>query len=142
MRKYPTETTKGTLDWGEPRIFGAADGQDAESFAETGLQLAQRLSLTKPPRHSEKIGFAAEWKPLWRPFDASLQSADPKMAQECHGKAKPRRIVSNAGSRNGWFHEDERLGRIGETSRLRHKVTLGRRLAQGSRTFTEQGQQS
>ena len=45
VKKYPRGPIKYALDWGEPWIFGVPDDHDRQFFAETGLELVQRMSL-------------------------------------------------------------------------------------------------
>jgi methyltransferase (TIGR00027 family) len=45
VTKYPRGPIKHAVDWGEPWIFGVPDDHDRQFFAETGLELVQRMSV-------------------------------------------------------------------------------------------------
>ena len=48
LRKYPTGMIKNAIDWGEPFVFGVADGQDREFFRDAGLELGEALKIGGP----------------------------------------------------------------------------------------------
>jgi methyltransferase (TIGR00027 family) len=48
LTKYPSGVIKNAIDWGEPFVFGVADGQDREFFGDAGLDLGEALKIGSP----------------------------------------------------------------------------------------------
>jgi hypothetical protein len=48
LTKYPMSMIKNAIDWGEPFVFGAPDGEDREFFREVGLDLGETLKIGSP----------------------------------------------------------------------------------------------
>ena len=48
LTRYPSGMVKNAFDWGEPFVFGVADGQDREFFRDMGLELGETLKIGSP----------------------------------------------------------------------------------------------